>query len=185
MTGVVDSIQILYGNRYKLARVTNHISIREVPDLVTRKTVLKILRLVDKSLKSMGCEQPRIGVSALNPHCGEGGLFGHEEIDAIIPAIEDARKEGINALGPFPGDTVFLGMKEGRIDIVVSMYHDHGNACMKLLEFGHMANSIAGVPVRIFTVMHGTAFDIAGKGLADESNLEWSLYAAVGISPPD
>lgn len=181
MTGTEESIQILYGKKYKLARVTNHVSLREVPDLVTRKNVLKILKMVDKSLKSMGCERPRIGVSALNPHCGEDGLFGSEEIDSIIPAIEDARNEGIDALGPFPGDTVFLKMKEGHLDIVVSMYHDHGNGCMKLLEPGHMTNSVAGVPIRIFTVMHGTAFDIAGKGIADESNLEWSLHAAAGV----
>lgn len=181
MTGTDESLQILMGKKYNLARVVNHVPLREVPDLITHDNVLKVLRRLDKGLKAVGYEHPRIGVSALNPHEGEGGLLGNEEIDAIIPAIEDAREEGIEALGPFPADTVFLGMKDGRYDIVLSMHHDHGNACIKLVEFGNLVNFLAGLPIRIFTVSHGTAFDIAGKGVADETNLELSLMAAAGM----
>ncbi len=181
MTGVREAIQVLIGERCNLARVTTHVALRQVPELITRESVRKVILLLDRSLKGIGFERPRIAVSALNPHGGEGGLFGREEIDAIIPAIEDARKEGIEALGPFPGDTVFLGMKDGHYDIVLSMYHDHGGAAIKLLEFGHLVNFLAGVPIRIFTVSHGTAFDIVGKGVADEGNLERSLRFAAGV----
>jgi len=180
MTGAREVIQVLMGEKCNLSRVTTHVALREVPDLITREKVRKVILLLDRSLKAIGFQRPRIAVSALNPHGGEGGLFGREEIDAIIPAIEDARKEGVEALGPFPGDTVFLGMKDGHYDIVLSMYHDHGGAAIKLMEFGHLVNFLAGVPIRIFTVSHGTAFDIAGKGTADEGNLERSLRFAAG-----
>jgi len=140
--------------------------------------------MLDQSLKAIGYKRPRIAVSCLNPHCGEGGLFGREEIDAIIPAIEDVREEGVEALGPFPGDTIFLGMRDGNYDIVLSMYHDHGGAAIKLLEFGHLVNFLAGVPIRIFSVAHGTAFDIVGKGIADAGNLERSLLFASGVGIP-
>jgi 4-phospho-D-threonate 3-dehydrogenase / 4-phospho-D-erythronate 3-dehydrogenase len=184
MTGSDQSVQILMGRHYRLARVANHVALRDVPDLCTRENVLNVIQLLDKGLKDIGFDRPRIGVSALNPHIGEGGLMGREEIDHIIPAVEDARRQGIEALGPFPGDTVFLNMKNDDIDIVLSMHHDHGNACIKLVEFGNVVNFLAGLPIRIFTVAHGTAFDIAGKGVADETNLEWSVHAAAGVALP-
>jgi len=178
LTNTQETIQILMGEKFHLARVTTHVALRQVPELITRERVRKSIVLLDRSLKSIGFKEPRIAVSALNPHGGEGGLFGREEMDAIQPAIEDACKEGVKALGPFPGDTVFLGMKNGLYDIVLSMYHDHGGAAIKLLEFGHLVNLLAGVPIRVFSVSHGTAFDIAGKGIADETNLELSLRFA-------
>lgn len=184
LTGAQDVMQVLMGERCNLARVTTHVSLRQVPDLITRERVRKVILLLDRSLKAIGYQRPRIAVSALNPHCGEGGLFGREEIDAITPAIEDARREGVEALGPFPGDSVFLGMRKGLYDIVLSMYHDHGGAAIKLLEFGHLVNFLAGVPIRIFTVSHGTAFDIVGKGIADAGNLERSLRFAAGMEIP-
>ncbi len=178
LTKTQETIQILMGEKFHLARVTTHVALRQVPELITRERVRKSIVMLDRSLKSIGFKEPRIAVSALNPHGGEGGLFGREEMDAIQPAIEDACKEGVKALGPFPGDTVFLGMKNGLYDIVLSMYHDHGGAAIKLLEFGHLVNLLAGVPIRVFSVSHGTAFDIAGKGIADETNLELSLRFA-------
>ena len=135
-------------------------------------------------MKAVGLKRPRIGVSGLNPHCGEGGLLGREEIEHIIPAIKDAQSEGIEALGPYPGDTVFLNMKAGEFDVIVSMYHDHGNACIKLVEFGTVYNLLAGAPFPILTVHHGTAFDIAGKGVAGEKSLLYAVYAGAGHKIP-
>jgi 4-hydroxythreonine-4-phosphate dehydrogenase len=178
LTKTQDTIQILMGEKFHLARVTTHVALGQVPELITRERVRKAIVMLDRSLKSIGFKEPRIAVSALNPHGGEGGLFGREEMDAIQPAIEDARREGVKALGPFPGDTVFLGLKNGHYDIVLSMYHDHGGAAIKLLEFGHLVNLLAGVPIRVFSVSHGTAFDIAGKGIAEETNLERSIRFA-------
>ncbi len=181
ITGVQNTIQVLIGGRYGLARVTTHVALRQVPDLITRERVGRAILLLDKNLKDMGFTRPRIGISCLNPHCGEGGLLGEEEIDSIIPAIEEAREQGVEAMGPFPGDTIFLGLRDGKYDIVLSMYHDHGGAAIKLLEFGHLVNCLMGVPIRIFSVAHGTAFDIVGGGIADASNLGRSLMFASGV----
>ena len=182
-TGTKDSVQILMGRHYSQARVTNHVPLRQVSDLCTRENVLAKIRILNDSLKVVGYDKPRIGVSALNPHIGEEGLLGTEEIEHIIPAVEDAKAEGIDAIGPLPADTIFLDMKESRIDIVLSMFHDHGNACIKLVEFGFLVNFLGGLPVPVFTVSHGTAFDIVGQGVADPTNLVWSILAAAGKRP--
>jgi len=180
MAGCQDTVLITFGKNYNLTRVTTHVPLADVPRLCNREAVLRVIRLTDVGMKAVGLTRPRIGVSGLNPHCGEGGLLGREEIEHIIPAIEEARAEGIEALGPYPGDTVFLNMKAGDFDIIVSMYHDHGNACIKLVEFGTVYNLLAGAPFPILTVHHGTAFDIAGKGIAGEKSLLYALYAGVG-----
>ena len=185
LAGCDDTILITLGKVYNLTRVTTHVPLSEVPKLCSRQAVLRVIQLTDKGMKAVGYERPRIGVAGLNPHCGEGGLLGREEIEQIIPAIEDARAEGIAALGPYPGDTVFLNMKAGEFDVIVSMYHDHGNACIKLAEFGTLFNLLAGAPFPILTVHHGTAFDIAGKGVAGENNLLYALYTAAGRKVPD
>jgi len=184
MTGCDDTILITLGKTYNLTRVTTHVPLSEVPRLCSRDAVLRVIRLTDRGMKAVGYARPRVGITGLNPHCGEGGLLGREEIEQIIPAIEDARAEGIEALGPYPGDTVFLNMKAGEFDVIVSMYHDHGNACIKLAEFGTLVNLLAGAPVPVFTVHHGTAFDIAGKGIAGETNLLYALYSAAGRKVP-
>lgn len=180
MTGVDDTIQIVLGETFNLARVTSHVALSDVPRLCSRENVGRVIRQADDAMKSIGYAKPRIGVCALNPHCGEGGLLGREEIEAIGPAIDDARADGIDALGPYPGDTVFLNMKAGELDIIISMYHDHGNACIKLAEFSTLVNFLAGTPIPVFTVNHGTAFNIAGQGIADETNLVCAFYAAAG-----
>jgi 4-hydroxythreonine-4-phosphate dehydrogenase len=134
--------------------------------------------MLDRSLKVIGHETPVIGVSGLNPHCGEHGLMGDEEIVHIGPACDDARADGIRVLGPLPADTIFNDYDKFGLIAVLSMYHDHGNACMKMAEFGELVNFIGGLPVPVFTVSHGTAFDIAGKGIADATNMELSIRAA-------
>jgi 4-phospho-D-threonate 3-dehydrogenase / 4-phospho-D-erythronate 3-dehydrogenase len=184
MAGCNDTVLITFGKNYNLTRVTTHVPLAEVPRLCNRAAVLRVIRLTDLGMKAVGLTRPRIGVSGLNPHCGEGGLLGREEIEHIIPAIADARSEGIDALGPYPGDTVFLNMKAGDFDVIVSMYHDHGNACIKLVEFGTVYNLLAGAPFPILTVHHGTAFDIAGKGVAGEKSLLYAMYAAAGHKIP-
>lgn len=184
MAGCKDTVQITLGKKYNLTRVTMHVPLAEVPRLCNREAVLRVIRLTDLGMKAVGLKRPRIGVSGLNPHCGEGGLLGREEIEHIIPAIKDAQSEGIEALGPYPGDTVFLNMKAGEFDVIVSMYHDHGNACIKLVEFGTVYNLLAGAPFPILTVHHGTAFDIAGKGVAGEKSLLYAVYAGAGHKIP-
>jgi Pyridoxal phosphate biosynthesis protein len=126
----------------------------------------------------LGYPSPVIGVSGLNPHNGEGGLIGDEEMLHIGPACEEARAECIRVVGPIPADTVFHDVKKFGLDVVLSMYHDHGNSNIKLLEFGNVANFIGGLPVPVFTVAHGTAFDLAGKGVADAANMRFSLASA-------
>ena len=179
-----DTVLITLGDTYNLARVTTHVPLSDVPRLCSRENVLGVIRQSDAGMKSIGYAKPRIGVSALNPHCGEGGLLGREEIEAIGPAIEDARSEGIEASGPYPGDTIFLNMKAGEFDLIISMFHDHGNACIKLAEFGTLVNLLAGAPIPILTVHHGTAFNIAGRGIADETNLVCAFYTAAGRQTP-
>ena len=185
MVGSDDNILLTLGRVYNLARVTVHVPLKRVPELCTKENVLAAIRLMDRGMKSLGYAKPRIGVSGLNPHIGEGGLLGTEEIDDIIPAVETARAEGIEALGPYPSDTIFFKQRDGEIDAILSMFHDHGNACIKLVEFGTLVNYLAGAPARVFWVMHGTAFDIAGTGKADEANMICSICAAAGSPIPD
>lgn len=177
-TGAKASVQIVMGKKYILARVTNHVALRQVADLCTRERILKTLRIIKSSLASIGYPDPLIAVSALNPHLGEEGLMGTEEMEHIAPACEDARAEGIRVVGPMPADTIFVDREKAGYDVVLSMYHDHGNACVKLAEFGQLVNFIGGLPVPVFTVTHGTAFDIAGRGIADATNMELSICAA-------
>lgn len=160
------------------ARVTSHVAIREVSDLVTSDRVFETLVLADESLRRAGREAPRIAVSALNPHAGEGGLFGHEEQTAIASAIERARAGGISADGPFPADTVFLRARSADYDGVVSMYHDQGQIATKLLGFARGVTVLGGLPIPVVTPAHGTAFDIVGKRAADPQALLKALSLA-------
>lgn len=172
------SIQILMGRKYNLARVTNHVPLRKVADLCTRDRVLSAIRVLRDSLLMVGKQDPVIGVAGINPHNGEQGLIGTEEMTDIGPACDDARAEGIRVIGPISADTVFVDIDKLGLDIVLSMYHDHGNSGIKILEFGHLVNFIGGLPVPVFTVSHGTAFDIAGQGVAGSTNMELSIIAA-------
>jgi 4-hydroxythreonine-4-phosphate dehydrogenase len=149
------------------ARVTSHVPLREVASLITPERVIDRLRLTDETMKAAGFEMPRIAVAALNPHAGDGGAFGREDIDIIAPAVAMARETGIHADGPFPSDTVFLRARDGHYDAVLTMYHDQGQIAIKLLGFDKGVTVLAGLLVPITTPAHGTAFDIAGKGLAN------------------
>jgi 4-hydroxythreonine-4-phosphate dehydrogenase len=152
-------------------RVTSHIGLGQVSALITRENVLKTIRFMDNVLQTFGMKNPRLAVSALNPHAGEGGMIGSEEKDAIIPAIQTAQKEGIDAEGPFPADTIFLRIKKGNYQAIISMYHDQGQIATKLLGFDHGVTVLGGLPVAIATPAHGSAFDIAGQGKANPEGL--------------
>src|SRR5450756_827591 len=155
-----------------------HVPMKDMPALVTRERVLATIINSNVAAKAAGVENPRIGVAALNPHAGEGGLTGREEIDEIRPAIEEARRLGVDVQGPFPADTFFLTVKEHAYDVYVGMYHDQGRIPMKLLDFGLAVTTAAGLPMPFCTTGHGTAFDIAGKGVANEEDIRLAIILA-------
>ncbi len=148
------------------SRVTSHVPLRAVGDLITRKSVRAAIDLIANALRQAGRPDAHIAVAALNPHAGEGGAFGREEIDVIAPAIADARAEGLHVDGPYPADTVFPQAEMRNIDAIVTMYHDQGQIALKLIGLGKAVTLLAGLPVPIATPGHGTAFDIAGTGTA-------------------
>lgn len=147
-------------------RVTSHIALRDVAEQIDVGAVIDAIRLAHDTLVAMGVARPRIGLAALNPHAGDNGNFGTEEIDILAPAIEQARALQINVDGPWPSDTVFLKGRDGLLDAVVTMYHDQGQIAMKLMGFESGVTIAAGLPIPVATPAHGTAFDIAGQGIA-------------------
>ena len=151
------------------ARVTSHEPLRAGADMLTRERIVASIEATNATLKGAGVARPRIAVAGLNPHAGEGGVFGREEIDVIAPAVADAAKRGIAVEGPFPSDTIWLRARRGDYDVVVSMYHDQGQIALKLLGFERGVTILGGLPVPIATPAHGTAYDIAGRGIADPS----------------
>jgi 4-hydroxythreonine-4-phosphate dehydrogenase len=150
-------------------RVTSHIALADVPKNVTKDTVLKTIRYFQRELRRFGYDNPKIAVSGLNPHNGDGGLFGREELDHIQPAVEAAQKYQINCAGPYPADTIFLTVKEEAFLGVVSMYHDQCQIATKLMGFDEGVTYFGGLPIPIMTPAHGTAYDIAGQGKAIET----------------
>ena len=157
-------------------RVTSHIAIKDVAPRVTTERIQLMTRLAHDTLFSAGFEKPRIAVCALNPHGGDGGQFGREEIDVIGPAVELSKAEGIDAQGPFPADTVFLKARDGHFDGVVTMYHDQGQVAMKLMGFGRGITVSGGLPIPITTPASGTAFDIVGKGIATADGTRGAFF---------
>ncbi len=157
-------------------RATSHIPLAEVAAHITTERVLAMTRLANGTLQGAGIEAPRIAVCALNPHAGDGGLFGREEIDIIAPAVHAAAADGIDAAGPFPADTIFLKARDGAYDVVVTMYHDQGQIAMKLMGFGAGITVSGGLPVPIATPASGTAFDIVGKGIANAEGLRQAFF---------
>lgn len=160
-------------------RVTSHVAISQVSALITRESVSNTIRFMADVLRTSGLRDPRLAVAALNPHAGEGGMFGTEEQDAIAPAIEMAKADGIHAEGPFPADTIFLRIKKGSYQGVISMYHDQAQIATKLLGFDRGVTVHGGLPVAIATPAQGSAFDIAGQGKANpEAIIRAFLIAA-------
>jgi 4-hydroxythreonine-4-phosphate dehydrogenase len=154
------------------SRVTSHIPLREVADAITTDGVCEAVRILAVNLKAAGTAEPRIAVAGLNPHAGDGGNYGDEETRIIEPAVRAMRSEGLNVSGPFPADTVFVAARRGDYDAVVSMYHDQGQIAMKLMGFERGVTLLGGLPVPVTTCASGTAFDIAGKGVANPEGLQ-------------
>ena len=161
---------------------STHVSLREAIDRVTRENVRHAIGLLDETLRMMAIEKPRLAVCGLNPHAGEGGLFGHEDDAFIRPAIEDARNDGIDVTGPEPGDTVFNRARNGTFDGVVAMYHDQGHVAVKVAGFFDGINVSVGLPIIRTSVDHGTAFDIAGRGVARADSMELAIEIAATMA---
>ncbi len=192
-TGTKKYTMMLAHHNLRVVHVSTHVSLREACDRVKKERVLEVIRIADEACRSMGIEKPRIAVAGLNPHCGEGGLFGREEIEEITPAIRAAEAEGIHVQGPVPPDTVFSKARGGWYDIVVAMYHDQGHIPLKMAGFVYNSeaqkwdavegvNITLGLPIIRTSVDHGTAFDQVGKGSANELSLINAIEYAIGFA---
>jgi 4-hydroxythreonine-4-phosphate dehydrogenase len=182
LTGAGEYATMLMTGNLRVVHLTTHYSLRQACDHVTKHKILARLKLTHESFLGWGIDRPRIAVAALNPHGGEGGLFGTEEIDEIIPAVKEARDSGIEVLGPFPADSVFNRAIKGEFDVVLAMYHDQGHIAVKVHGFEESVSVALGLPFVRTSVDHGTAFDIAGKGIADARSMEAAIRVAVNLA---
>lgn len=182
LTGAPRVAMMFHSDVLRVVLATVHIPLADVPRAITRDTMAATIRLVASELPRFGVPLPRIGVAGLNPHAGEHGLFGREELDAVAPAVEACRADGIDVSGPFPGDTVFVQATRGVFDVVIACYHDQGLIPVKLLAFGRAVNVTIGLPIIRTSVDHGTAFDIAGKGVADHGSMVAAVLLAAQLT---
>lgn len=193
LTGTNDYAMMLAEDNFRVIHISTHVSLREACDRVKKERVLKVIELAHNTLIKLGINSPKIAVAGLNPHSSEGGLFGYEEKEEIIPAIECAKAKGINTIGPVPPDTVFTKMAGGAFDIVVVMYHDQGHIPLKMKGFkfdeksGQMGavagvNVTLGLPIVRVSVDHGTAFEIAGDGKANPDSMKDSIRLAAWLA---
>ena len=182
LTGVRGSVMLLAHGNMRVSHVSTHVALEDVPKRLTPERLRQVIDLTDDALRRLGIARPKIAVAALNPHAGEGGLFGRQDIDVSAPTIAKAVDDGLDVVGPVPGDTIFVKLRAGQFDAVVAMYHDQGHIPVKLLGFqvdpatGRWqelsgVNITLGLPIIRTSVDHGTAFDIAGKGIANEHSL--------------
>jgi len=183
LTGTEDYAMGFVAGNLRVVLLSTHVPLSEAIRLVTRERIEDIIRLADRELRRWGIERPRIVVAALNPHGAEGGLFGIEEVSEMVPAIDACRtNDGINVSGPFSADTVFLRASRGEFDAVVACYHDQAMIPVKCLSFGEAVNVTLGLPFIRTSVDHGTAFDIAGKGIAEHSSMVAAIKLAAELS---
>ncbi len=181
LTCAKEFAMVFYSDKLKLILVTIHTALGNVPAMITKDRVLKTIVLAQTACSVMGIESPRIAVAALNPHSGESGIFGTEEIDAISPAIEEARRRGIPVSGPYPADVLFNRAYKGEFDLIVCMYHDQGLIPLKMIAFDKGVNLTVGLPIIRTSPDHGTAYDIAWKGTANPSSMIEAIKLAVRI----
>lgn len=181
LSGVDWTATMLMTPGLKVAHLSTHKSLIEAAKYVTRSNVLNKLELIQKTLTEWGLPNPRIAVAALNPHGGEGGILGREEIEEIEPAVEQARKKGYQVFGPLPSDSIFYRAIGGEFDVVLALYHDQGHIAIKVHNFHESTTATLGIPFVRTSVDHGTAFDIAGTGQASEQGLESAMRAAQHI----
>lgn len=178
LTGVKEVAMMFVGEKLKVILTTIHTSLSAVPGMITRKRVLDTIHMALRACNMFNISTPRIGVAGLNPHAGEEGLFGNEEMKEIAPAIEQAKSKGINAMGPYPPDVIFKNALEDKFDIVVAMYHDQGLIPFKMLYFDTGVNATIGLPIIRTSPDHGTAYDIAWKGWASPSSMIEAILIA-------
>ena len=182
LTGAGHVAMMFYSDALRVVLATVHIPLAEVPRALTRASLEATIDLTARELPRFGIARPRIAVAGLNPHAGEHGLFGREEEIAIAPAIEASRGRGVDVSGPYPGDTVFVRARRGDFDVVVACYHDQGLIPVKLVAFGQAVNVTLGLPIIRTSVDHGTAFDIAGRGVADPQSMISAVLLAARLA---
>jgi 4-hydroxythreonine-4-phosphate dehydrogenase len=182
LCGVEAVAMMFWSSKLSVVLATVHIPLGDVPRVLTTQRLLTVIRLTAASLPRFGVSSPRIAIAGLNPHAGEQGLLGTEEQTVFGPAVARARSEGIDASGPFPADTLFVRAIEGEFDVVVAAYHDQGLVPVKLVAFGKAVNVTLGLPIVRTSVDHGTAFDIAGKGVADAGSLIEAIRLAARLA---
>ena len=182
LCGVDDVAMLFWSDRLRVVLATVHIPLAEVPRALTGERLLAVIRLTARSLPRFGITAPRLAVAGLNPHAGENGVLGREDRDVLGPAVATARSGGIDVLGPLPADTVFVRAARGEFDVVIAAYHDQGLVPVKLLAFGRAVNVTIGLPIIRTSVDHGTAFDIARQGVADEGSLIEAILLAARLA---
>ncbi|MCG8608747.1 4-hydroxythreonine-4-phosphate dehydrogenase PdxA [bacterium] len=177
-----DAVMVLMHRGFRVGLATNHCALSEVSTQITRQRLIRKLKILSKDLKTrFGIHFPQIAVAALNPHAGENGLFGREEIEVIGPALDEARRLGLAVHGPFPTDSLFARKSQDRFDAYLAMYHDQGLIPVKMFAFGRAVNYTAGLPFVRTSPDHGTAFDIAGKGMAESGSMEEAIKVAARL----
>lgn len=190
LTGADDIAMLLSLGSFRIVHVVTHTAIRDVPALIRKERIIRSARLLGEALRLLGIARPHLAVSGLNPHAGEAGMFGREEIEEIAPAVETLRAEGVDIIGPLPPDTVFARAFGGEFDGVVAMYHDQGHIALKLAGFKLSGgirevggvNTTLGLPIIRTSVDHGTAFDIAGKGIASAASMIEAVETAAALA---
>ena len=182
LTGAKSVAMMFYAEALRVVLATIHVPLAEVPRLVTRALLEQVIRLTAREMPRFGFPHPRLAVAGLNPHAGEHGVLGSEERDVFEPALAGCRTDGIDVAGPFPADTVFVRAARGEFDVVVASYHDQGLIPIKLLAFGKAVNVTLGLPIIRTSVDHGTAFDIAGKRVADHGSLVEAIRLAARLA---
>jgi 4-hydroxythreonine-4-phosphate dehydrogenase len=173
---------LLVAGDFRVSHVSTHVSLREAIERVKTERIVEVARLTRDGLRRMGVAKPVLAVAGLNPHAGEGGIFGHEEEVEIRPAVKEAQAQGMDVVGPIPPDTVFFRMKEGQYDAVIAMYHDQGHIPTKVLAFERGVNVTLGLPIIRTSVDHGTVFGKAGKGTASPGSLIEALKLAAEMA---
>ena len=181
LCGVPEPRMLLVNERLRVVHVSTHVPLRTACKIDVQR-IWRTIELGHEAVRQLGVERPRLAVCGLNPHAGENGLFGNEDAEYILPAVRTAQSQGLDCRGPFPADTVFLKAARGEYDLVVAMYHDQGHVPMKLLDFEHTVNVSLGLPIIRTSVDHGTAFDIAGKNLADPASMIAAMKLAARMA---
>ena len=184
LCGVDEAIMMFWSEPLRVVLATVHMPLAQVPAALTSERLRHTIHVTAQALPRFGIPQPRIAVAGLNPHAGEDGLLGREELDTLVPAIAAERDAGIRVSGPYPADTLFVRASRGEFDVVIACYHDQGLVPVKLLAFGHAVNVTLGLPIIRTSVDHGTAFDIARQGKADEGSMVEAILLAARLATP-